>query len=117
MNRELEELTLRDRGNIKWTAMMLPEHREALFAMEEEQKDVEPPKHDYDRLAEISEDLATAYHLQDPVKLRYWKDKRHIDVTCYVSRLDPYKKAVLISIDEYDKRWIPAEMVVRVDID
>lgn len=108
-------IELKDRGNIKWTAMMITEHREILLAMTHEQQDVPAPDHDQDRLAEIAEDLASAFHLQDPIRLRYWKDKRYIDVECMVTRLDPYRKAVLIEIDEFDRRWIPAEYIVRVE--
>jgi hypothetical protein len=108
-------LELKDRGNIKWTAMMITEHRESLFHMAEAQQDVPTPQHDPDILAEMSEVLASAFHLQDPVQLRYWKDKRYIDVTCYVSKLDPYKKAILVSVDEYDKRWIPVKSIVSVE--
>jgi hypothetical protein len=107
---------LQDRGNIKWTAMMLPEHKLELISMQESQKDIDPPDHDLDRLCEIAELLARAMQDSLVVNVRYWRDKRHVDVTGMVKRIDPLVKAILISVDEYDSRWVEAKHIFEVDV-
>jgi hypothetical protein len=107
---------LEDRGNIKWTAMMLPEHKLELIYIQEAQKDIAPPDHELDRLCEIAELLAMALQDSLVVRVRYWTDKKHVDVTGMVKRIDPRMKAILISVDEDDKRWVEAEKVVDVEI-
>jgi len=107
---------VRDRGNTKWTAMMLTEHKELLKEWGIKQEDVDPPAHDEDFLAEIADMLSRSLIDQQAVKIKYWKSKRHLDVTGTVKKIDPMLKAILIEIDDNDKRWIEAMHIVRVDI-
>jgi hypothetical protein len=115
MNDRYTAAELEDRGNIKWTAMMLPEHKLELISMQEEQKYIDPPDHDLDRLCEIAEILAKAMQDSLVVQVRYWRDKRHVDVTGMVKRIDPLMKAILIYVDEDDKRWVEAVKIVDVE--
>jgi len=107
---------VKDRGNIKWTAMMLMEHKVMLREWGESQDDVEPPNHDEDDLSLIAETLYRAMIEKEAVQLIYWKDKRHHEVTGTVKRIDALRKAVLIEVDEWDRRWIEAVRIVRVEM-
>lgn len=104
-----------DRKNIKWTAMMLSEHRSMLHHLEQEQHYVDPPHHDEDRLGELAEQLARAMQNEKLVTMTFWKDKRHHIVFGIVKRIDPLKKAVLMEMNEDDRRWIPAEHIVDIE--
>lgn len=105
---------LKDRGNIKWTAMMLPEHREMLYAMDIERYDVDPPSYDEYELAALAEKLARAMHNGNVISVRYWKNKREYELAGIVKRIDPIKRAVLITHDDDDRTWIPAVHIFGV---
>jgi hypothetical protein len=68
---------IKDRANIKWTAMMLPEHKMELIGLQIAQDDVAPPDHDFDRLTEIAELFVRAQQEDLVIHMRYWKNKRH----------------------------------------
>jgi len=107
---------VKDRGNIKWTAMMLVEHKQMLRDWGESQNDVEPPNHDEDDLSLIAETLYRAMTEKADVQLVYWKDKRNHEVDGVVKQIESMKKTVLIEVDEWDRRWIPAKHIMRVEI-
>jgi hypothetical protein len=107
---------LQDRSNTIWTAMMLPEHKLELIAMDESQKDIESPDYDLDRLCEIAELLARAMQDSLFIQMRYWKNKKQVEMIGMVKRIDPIMKAILISVDEEDKRWVEATKIVDVEL-
>ena len=104
----------KDRGNIKWTAMMLPEHKTMLVDLEQLQYDVSPPEHDSDQLAEMAESLARAMMSGEEVKMKFWMGRRHHEFVGIVKRIDPMEKAVLIESEE-EKQWIPASHIITVE--
>jgi len=107
---------VRDRGNIKWTAMMLTEHKEQLKEWGLKQEVVDPPAHDEDFLAEMADLLSRSLIDQQAVKIKYWRSKRNHEVSGTVKKIDPTLKAILIEIDDDDKKWIEARHIVRVDL-
>jgi hypothetical protein len=110
----LDDFT-KDRGNIKWTAMMLPEHRVELNQLMESLDDVDPPELDEDRLSYIAGILSRAVMEGAPVRVRYWKNKRNHELDGVVKRIDPQIKAVLMQLDQDDSEWVPAKYIVDVD--
>ena len=65
---------IRDRGSIKWTAMMLPEHVERLREWKEEEKI--PPRKELDeqQFEEWNYLIAHAIELHTPLAVKYWED-------------------------------------------
>lgn len=63
----------KDRGTIKWNAMMLPEHVKLLREWQSEDMLVEKPELDEWALQEMSEQLATAYEQQLEIELKIWE--------------------------------------------
>lgn len=108
---------IKDRGNIKWTAMMLPEHRDALYKMARSQEDVPPPSKSEEELGELAEKLARSMQYEEVVTIKYWKAKRHHELVGIVKIIDPYKKVILVDYsirEERDQRWILALHIVDV---
>ncbi len=65
---------IRDRGNIKWTAMMLPEHIVELRNwMDEEHYTERPELNEWD-LQAIQEELEVACKRKCEVQIKTWKD-------------------------------------------
>lgn len=67
---------IRDRGNIKWNAMMLPEHVKALREWKEQDEYVEKPELDEWALQELSDQLQIAYNSNIEVELKVWEEKQ-----------------------------------------
>lgn len=63
----------KDRGTIKWNAMMLPEHVKLLREWQSEDMLVEKPELDEWALQEMSEQLAAAYEQQLEIELKIWE--------------------------------------------
>ncbi|MEK4228262.1 YolD-like family protein [Solibacillus sp. FSL H8-0538] len=63
----------RDRGTIKWNAMMLPEHVKLLREWQSEDKLVEKPELDEWALQELSEQLTHAYENALQVEMKIWE--------------------------------------------
>lgn len=72
---------IRDRGNIKWNAMMLPEHVKLLREWKEQDQYVAKPQLDEWALQELSEQLHTAYANKIEVELNIWEEKRLFKAT------------------------------------
>lgn len=67
-------LTLRDRGNIKWTAMMLPEHVERIKQLAIELNKVPKPLIDEQQYREMEQTISFAFANNKPLSLTYWED-------------------------------------------
>lgn len=67
---------LKDRGNKKWTPLMLPEHREALKKLWESRNDIEKPILDEQEKERLDILLQEAIRDQFTVKLLYYQNKR-----------------------------------------
>jgi hypothetical protein len=67
---------IKDRGNIKWTSLMLTEHREALEKILKRDNDVEKPELDEQQLERLDILLKEAIRDQFSVKILYHENKR-----------------------------------------
>ncbi|MFC7685901.1 YolD-like family protein [Ureibacillus sp. GCM10028918] len=79
---------IRDRGNIKWNAMMLPEHVKMLRDWHEKDDDVEKPELDEWALQELSEQLQIAYKNNDEVELKVWENRNVYNVSGKITQLN-----------------------------
>lgn len=75
----VDQSLIKDRGNIKWTAMMLPEHKEALKGMMEAQKDIIKPELTEEKLEQINEIVSEALN-------KHNKNLREMIITYYNNR-------------------------------
>jgi hypothetical protein len=96
-------MNLKDRGNKKWTAMMLIEHRNRLKELKESEKDREKPILDDQEKEEINYKLQQAVQQKLPVEIKYYKDKRFKTASGVIKKVDSYRKEVIIS-EEDDKQ-------------
>jgi len=108
---------MKDRGTIKWSAMMLPEHKKLLEKMYEEQEWVEKPILNQDKFEEINIVLLLALRENKLVRIKFYQD--HIFraaegiITKYISSegklkiTDKLDKIVFLHLDQI----IDAEIV------
>ncbi|MCM3440892.1 YolD-like family protein [Metabacillus halosaccharovorans] len=90
---------IRDRGNIKWTSMMLPEHVKLLRDWSEEDTYQERPELDEQQLEQFNETICMAMEEHMELVFTYYKD--HFFHTCsgYVHYIDPIRHILRI-VDE-----------------
>ncbi|MFF2179447.1 YolD-like family protein [Lysinibacillus sp. NPDC058147] len=95
---------IKDRGNMKWTAMMLPEHLVEIRKWKEEQ--FHEKKRDLTEweLEEIEQTIQRAFKLRQLVTLTLWQNHNLHDKTGLVTGMDPHKKELLLDANISVKR-------------
>ncbi|MGX9133065.1 YolD-like family protein [Rummeliibacillus sp. JY-2-4R] len=108
---------LRDRGNIKWTAMMLPEHVQRLRNWQQETKQIAKPIYDEWTLQALGEELMQAYCGQKEVLLEVWHQQASTEYRGIITALNNEdKKLCLYNIIKSQTSWIEAELILHVRI-
>lgn len=90
---------LNDRGNIKWTSMMLPEHLVEIKKWKQEQ--FHDKKRDLTEweIEEIEQTIQRAFKLRKLVKLTLWEHNKPHNLVGLVTGADVYKKELLLDTD------------------
>lgn len=104
---------IKDRGRIKWTAMMLPEHLTELrdwYA--EDDLTVRPKLTEWD-LAAIQEEIEIAYKRKCETLIKTWRDGRIIEYQGIIEAIDLHNKAILLA-DPFGDMWIQIEGIISV---
>lgn len=84
---------IRDRGSIKWTSLMLPEHvKELRSYIHEGYYDVPEPSLDEQQMEEMNEMILEAMEFHLPLELTLYNNKRLITITGHVHYMDSVKK-------------------------
>lgn len=86
---------IRDRGNIKWNAMMLPEHVKKLREWKEKDEYEEKPELDEWALQDLSEQLQMAFDNQYEIELNLWKNHKNEKVSGVIAKMDPEKGNII----------------------
>lgn len=104
---------IRDRGVIKWTAMMLPEHIQALRKLKEENDYIERPQLTDWELQDLQEELERAYRMETDSVITIWKNGRTDTYIGKIVALDPNRG--LISVDgPYGNDRIAVNNIIKV---
>lgn len=102
---------IRDRGNIKWTAMMLPEHVRMLKDWQEKNEKVEKPQLDNYELELISYEITRAYKMKSTIKLSYWREGIVKDDYGIISTIDNATKSLVLDDSFKTNRYTFDEIV------
>lgn len=89
---------LRDRGTIKWTAMMLPEHVKLLRDWVREDFFQEKPELDEQKLEQLNEQLIDSH--EKLCTFRFYTNKQAHTVTGRVKKVDAFKRTIQIIKEE-----------------
>lgn len=105
---------IRDRGNIKWTAMMLPEHVTKLRDWMVKDHYVERPELDEWDLQGIQGEIELAYKRQCDTVVTIWCKGMEVAYIGKISKLD--QRLNLISIDgPFGEDRLPVGDVIKVE--
>lgn len=91
---------INDRGNIKWTAMMMPEHqmlKDYWDSTERKQK----PVLDVQEIQQINMKLQLAIHNDLTVEIKYFDNHDYQRVRGKLSKVDALNKSIELSNDGY----------------
>jgi len=97
---------IRDRGSMKWTAMMLPEHLGLIKEWKQEQFYDKKRELTEWELEEIEQTIQRAFKMQKPITLTLWNNHNLHDETGLVTGTDIFKKELLLETDVAIKRIV-----------
>jgi hypothetical protein len=106
---------IRDRGNIKWTSMMLPEHVKLLRDWSEADSYQEKPELDEQQLEQFNETICLAMEEHAELVFTYYQDHFHHTCTGYVHYIDPIQHTLQI-VDEQSGHRQKLSLEAIVDV-
>jgi YolD-like protein len=90
-------MSIRDRGNIKWTSLMLPEHVKILRKyINEEYHEVSEPILDEQLLAEINTLILESMEVNFPLSFTIYEDKRLAVIKGNIHYFDVNKQEIRV---------------------
>ncbi|MFW6026313.1 MAG: YolD-like family protein [Candidatus Woesearchaeota archaeon] len=90
-------MNFKDRGNKKWTAMMLTDHKKELKKLKEHEDDKEKPILDDQEKEMINTKLQQAVNSNLVVTIKYYEDKRFKTISGTIKKIDVNRKIIFIS--------------------
>ena len=106
---------IQDRGNKKWTAMMLTEHVRDLRDWYESDNDVLEPHYDDVSLNALADDVNIAYQAKSNVRINYWKNKRSEWYQGQIIELLPNDQAIKFQIEDSISK-LNLKYIIKFDI-
>ncbi len=97
-------MSIRDRGNIKWTSMMLPEHVKLLRDWKEEERLRKKPELDEQKLEEMNETINEAMAYNETLSFVYFSAYEYKLLVGNIHYADPVRKELRI-VDEFGDRY------------
>ena len=104
---------IKDRGNIKWQGLFLPEHVEMIRAWREEDNKVSRPELNEFDLQLIQEELEIAMKRRCSVQIQTWKDDKFFYHEGIVEDID-FRNKVIIYNDSVKNRRIPVDEIISI---
>lgn len=108
---------IRDRGNIKWTAMMLPEHVKMLRDWQDENEKVENPQLNELDLTLMADEIERAYRGKNFIKLTFLQNGYLKNDTGEIIKIDVSDKSLVLENPFATTRYKFGEIVVATIID
>ncbi|WP_342510624.1 YolD-like family protein [Sporosarcina sp. FSL K6-1522] len=105
---------IRDRGNIKWRGLMLPEHVVKLIEWHEQDQLTKKPEFDEWELEAIQMEVELAYKRQSEAIVTVWKNGSESPYIGKITALDQRLNTISIEGPFGDDR-IPATDIIKVE--
>lgn len=87
---------LQDRGNIKWGALMVPEHLQLLREWKKSVNAEPPRKLSEWELDEIQENISRAAADKMHIKLTVWEEGNYKEYNGVINKIIPYKRELVL---------------------
>ncbi|MFS0749509.1 YolD-like family protein [Oceanobacillus sp. 1P07AA] len=111
-------MSVNDRGTIKWTAMMMPEHVELLNQLKEKQNRKQKPILDEQQFEENGFQLMIAHKDNLLVNIKYYSNYDYHNIKGYVDKINYQHKYVSVveKISSEDDTRINFDVILEVTI-
>lgn len=106
---------LKDRGTIKWTAMMLPEHVEMIKEFAKDYYKQPKPELDEQQIQEYERIISEAIRLNQSVGIEYWKDGFFQTAEGKIDHVDLITKQLRVTNEDV-QIYIPVDCLVSINI-
>jgi len=90
-------LDIEDRGNIKWTSLMLVEHRKKLEELKHSEKKREKPDLDQQIYEVLNYKIKEAFEKNLEVKITYYKKSDYQEINTYIKKFDANQKKLYLT--------------------
>lgn len=107
---------IRDRGRIKWTSLMLPEHVRMLREWAREDEWEEGAELDEQRLEELDLIVQRAFTEGKQVVIRFFENHRSGTVTGMIVKIDPIEQVLGIRTAKREIEAIPIHSIEDIEI-
>ena len=108
-------MTIKDRGNIKWTSLMLVEHKEKLKKLKEEEKNREKPELTGDELQRLDYMLREALQEKLEVVINYYRKKRFQEKKGQIVECDSINNEITLKAGQ-EKMKISLSNIVDIKV-
>lgn len=105
-------MSIKDRGQIKWVSLMLPEHRKGLEELAREDQEIERPLIDEQQLESLNYILAQSLKEKSRVKISFYERKRLKSISGTIRDYSFSKREINIEGD----RPIPLAAIIDIKI-
>ncbi|WP_208590993.1 YolD-like family protein [Gracilibacillus suaedae] len=106
---------IHDRGKIKWSSLMLPEHVEMLQDFFADAPFQEKPVLNEDYVSEMELTLQQAIHTQQKVTLRYYQIGSFKAAIGHITKMDSIERKLTIQEGAL-KQKVPFENIVAIEL-
>ncbi|QTD41403.1 YolD-like family protein [Sporosarcina sp. Te-1] len=114
MNKDLKQHgSMKERGSIKWTSLMLPEHIAQLRDWQEEDGRVERPELTEWDLVALQEELELVSKRKCQTHIKTWRDGRIIHNRGTIEKIDVHNKAIILA-EPFGDLKIPIDDIISV---
>lgn len=93
-------VAIRDRGNIKWTSMMLPEHVKLLRDWAKEDSFEKQPELDDQKLEQMNEVICDAMAYGSELSITYFDETKHCTIKGTIHYIDEIQQKLrIVTVD------------------
>lgn len=105
-----------DRGSIKWSSMMLPEHAKLLRKLWEEDNKTNKPILDAQQIEILNRELQIAYEKNIPVELKLYTLEGMKRVVAEIIKLDSLSKEVHVIMENGEIEHLPFHQIIDLTL-
>lgn len=107
---------IKDRGNIKWSSLMLTEHREKLRQMIARNEEQEMPEIDEQKLIEMNRYLKESLTKNISLIITYYHDKKFYSLKGKVKEHKPVEKEIIFTTIKGEYKKISLSKIIEVKL-
>ncbi|MFS0562635.1 YolD-like family protein [Terribacillus sp. 179-K 1B1 HS] len=107
---------IHERGTMKWTSLMMPEHIAMLQKSMAKQYDVPQPVLSEDQREDIERILREASEYKSEVTVTYWGNNRLHTLVGVIERLNPNMRRIELRDKEDDLNFVGFSFITDIEI-